>query len=211
LKETKEKKLVHQPTVVILRNQILPTTYKNKIMRAYLTIISLALFICAVPSRSIPLFSNEDDSSELQPETNRRYLKETILFNHLRNLLDGADDDDENTDSQQPSLRSESSEQDDVDDENTDSQPPPLVNQSSEQDNDNDNDVEFVRKKRQLSDNDDDTSSDEDEPVTNDLYNNDAQIDNQVFKNDEFSDSDDNAAQDQDDSDNDSQPDDNFD
>lgn len=120
-------------------------------MRAYLAIISFVLFICAVSSRSIPSFIDDDDSREVQRKTNRHDLEDALLLARLRNLLDI---DDENTGTKRFHVqRDESDDQDDS------------VGHRVAYDDDNDDSLKTVRKKRQIPIDDDD---DDDEVSSND-------------------------------------------
>jgi hypothetical protein len=132
-------------------------------MRFYLSIIALAICICAVSSRSLRTFLNEDDSNDVQQEINRRNRNQALLFNRLRKLLDS---DDEITNARD--IQSQSDESNDQDD---------IANVRRNDDSDSDS-VEVARKKRQLDDanngddnnnnnnNDESDSSDSDENGT---------------------------------------------
>jgi hypothetical protein len=110
-------------------------------MRSYLAVIALAICICAVSSRSLRPYLNEDDESNgLQQEINRRTINQALLLNRLRKLFDSDEEITNVRDIQSQS--DESSDQDDV--ANTDRR------------SDDSNSVELARKKRQLFDADDD-------------------------------------------------------
>ena len=113
-------------------------------MRSYLSILALAICICAVSSRSLRTFLNEDENDELQQRADRRDLNEALLLNRLRKLLEDNDEINEKRDT--PSQSDESSAEDDTAD---------AVRRDQDSDSDS---VEVARKKRQLDGENDDES-----------------------------------------------------
>ena len=111
-------------------------------MRSYLATVLLVSCICVVSSRSALSFANEDESDEIQQDTDRRDLDETRLLARLRAVLDN---DQEDAAIRSAEVDSDADDQEDDDDD----------------DNDDDGAAGNSRKKRQIQDSDEDDETDE--------------------------------------------------